>query len=148
MQVQHRGKLDRAVRSVAMSDVVPSIREGIIDPASGGMRLPELTVEDGSARLDDRMSGRFALLSIEPLTAPVLLADLPVEIIVAGNDVGPLSHFATWLESQGANWALIRPDRYVHSIGGNDPELRSAVSLLARQLGLQAHNADTSEKSQ
>ena len=43
---------ERRNSPVAITDVVPPIRAGIIDSGSGGMRLPELAVETGDGRLE------------------------------------------------------------------------------------------------
>ncbi|WP_174293445.1 bifunctional 3-(3-hydroxy-phenyl)propionate/3-hydroxycinnamic acid hydroxylase, partial [Sphingomonas bacterium] len=55
----------RATAPVAMTDVVPPIHAGAIDPATGGARFPELVVDDDGQRiaLDTLLGGRFALVA-------------------------------------------------------------------------------------
>ena len=127
-------ELERAQRPVAMSDIVPPLRAGVIDPANGGDRLPEFTIPgpDGdTVRLDAVIDGRFLVLGLEEAT-PVSPLDPKVVIVKPTDAVG------AWLQSQGAVFAIVRPDRYVHSLAASARELRERLSLLHAQLGLAA----------
>ena len=128
---------DRAERPAAMTDVVPPIRAGIIDPAGGGLRLPEFAFETrdgGILRVDDLLDGRFTLLSREEdVAAPPEIQTFRVAAGGALHDAD--GAFARWLEQRAARWALVRPDRYVHSLGSDRPSLDAAIALLRDQIG-------------
>ncbi|MDB5725429.1 MAG: hypothetical protein JWQ16_2183, partial [Novosphingobium sp.] len=64
----------RAGERVAMTDIVPPIREDGIAMPSGGMRLPEFVVTDGHGahHIDTLLDGRFTLLALDPVDTPTL----------------------------------------------------------------------------
>ena len=107
---------------VAMTDIVPPIREGIVDKASGGMRLPEFVViDEGIERhIDARIDGRFTLLTLDPFDAPPewRAIDGHVVDIAAADADGRLT---AWLGERAARWILVRPDRYIFAAGSGDP---------------------------
>ena len=140
-----------------MTDVVPPIRAGIIDPKSGGMRLPEFAVETGDGRkLDDMLAGRFTLL-----TACEEVDGLPDELAagwqrIAGKTLrvgaasdsdcpvrdasGDVSH---WLEQREAYCAIVRPDRYVYAMPCDRENLYAQLTALFGELLLsQVSNAE------
>ena len=126
----------RAATSVAMTDVVPPIAAGVIDPATGGMRLPEFALDpvEGPGRLDDMLDGRFALLSmaagaVNPATA------LSLNCIAIAPEADRDGAIAAWLSARSARWAIVRPDRYVHSTGDGLEALALHLAQLADQLG-------------
>ena len=118
--------------SVAMTDVVPPIRDGVIDPASGGMRLPEFTLSDsdGAARLDAHLGGQFTLLSRDPVAPPAEWRAIGGHEITLCDD-----RFVAWLDARGAHWVIVRPDRYVYAMGAETQDLAAAVSALTAALG-------------
>ena len=127
----------QATTTVAMTDVVPPLTAGVIDPATGGMRLPEFALElpEGPGRLDEMLDGRFALLSmaadgVRPETG---LGLKHVAIAPASDCDGAL---AGWLAARGARWAIVRPDRYVHSTADAPDALAARLAQLAEQLGV------------
>jgi 3-(3-hydroxy-phenyl)propionate hydroxylase len=139
---------ERRNAPVAITDVVPPIRAGIIDPESGGMRLPELAVETGDGRrLDDLLAGRFTLLtrSGEADTLPRELAagwqEIAGQILRVGaadesdhpvRDVsGDVSH---WLEQRKAYCAIVRPDRYVYAMPRDRKSLYEQLTNLLENL--------------
>ena len=133
---------------VAITDVVPPIRAGIIDPKSGGMRLPELAVETGNGhQLDDMIAGRFTLLTRceEAGNLPASLAAGWQKIagqtvrVGAVNDsdcsvhdaAGDVSH---WLEQRQAYCAIVRPDRYVYAMPCDRANLYDELTMLLEKL--------------
>jgi len=118
--------------AVAMTDVVPPIRSGIIDPASGGMRLPEFVVSGagGLMRLDAALGGKFTLLSLVPMKPPAGWRAIGGHEVVPEDD-----RFAAWLDDRAARWAIVRPDRYVYATGTSEQQLAAAVTELAAALG-------------
>jgi 3-(3-hydroxy-phenyl)propionate hydroxylase len=125
---------ERAQRPVAMTDIVPPIRAGVIDPATGGDRLPEFTITgpDGATqRLDALIDGRFLVLGLEEIAPPS-----PLDLAVIA--VTPADMIGGWLRAQRARFAIIRPDRYVHSVAADARELADRLALLHAQLGLAA----------
>ena len=139
---------ERRNAPVAITDVVPPIRAGIIDPKSGGMRLPELAVETGNGhQLDDMIAGRFTLLTRceEASNLPASLAAGWQKIagqtvrVGAVNDsdcsvhdaAGDVSH---WLEQRQAYCAIVRPDRYVYAMPGDRASLYDELTMLLEKL--------------
>ena len=139
---------ERRNAPVAITDVVPPIRAGIIDPKSGGMRLPELAVETGNGhQLDDMIAGRFTLLTRceEAGNLPASLAAGWQKIagqtvrVGAVNDsdcsvhdaAGDVSH---WLEQRQAYCAIVRPDRYVYAMPGDRASLYDELTMLLEKL--------------
>jgi 3-(3-hydroxy-phenyl)propionate hydroxylase len=138
----------RAGGSVAMTDVVPPIQAGLVDTQTGGERIPQPSVRTsaGSIPLDDLLSRRLTLLVRDPgalegfapaarsawsdLGGQVLhilpegLPAQPGEIVEDGN---VLEH---WLSAAGADWALVRPDRYVFAKGRTPQDLSMSVEHL------------------
>jgi 3-(3-hydroxy-phenyl)propionate hydroxylase len=139
---------ERRNAPVAITDVVPPIRAGIIDPKSGGMRLPELAVETGNGhQLDDMIAGRFTLLTRceEAGNLPASLAAGWQKIagqtvrVGAVNDsdcsvhdaAGDVSH---WLEQRQAYCAIVRPDRYVYAMPSDRANLYDELTMLLEKL--------------
>ena len=139
---------ERRNAPVAITDVVPPIRAGIINPKSGGMRLPELAVETGNGhQLDDMIAGRFTLLTRceEAGNLPASLAAGWQKIagqtvrVGAVNDsdcsvhdaAGDVSH---WLEQRQAYCAIVRPDRYVYAMPCDRANLYDELTMLLEKL--------------
>ena len=127
----------RAGAAVAMTDVVPPIRAGIIDPVTGGGRLPEFVVHDTAGalrRLDDLLGGRFAIVSGRASEggAPILpaawdrLGGRRIEVGSHGAWRDVDGRFDTWLRSVGAAAAIVRPDRYVYGLTPDAGALEAA----------------------
>lgn len=129
-----RIEAERAGRPVAMTDVVPPITAGAIDPITGGARVPELLLDGptGPVALDALLGGRFTLLSLDAET-PAMPSFVGG---VAVGARGPLRDrdgaLARWLG--GSRYALIRPDRYLHSLAVDADALARQVDLLRHQL--------------
>jgi 3-(3-hydroxy-phenyl)propionate hydroxylase len=111
--------------AVAITDVVPPIRAGLVDRDTGGMRLPEFIVQtpEGRRHFDRQLDGRFTLIAASALT-------WPGGHVVDASDRALLD----WLMRHGADWALVRPDRYVFAIGTGQAALDTALRQLADQL--------------
>lgn len=117
--------------TVAMTDVVPPIKAGVVG-TGGGMRLPEFVVDTpgGRRHFDALLGGRFALLAAAPLTA-----DGDAWRAIGGASVDAADPgLQGWLSQQGAEWAIVRPDRYVFAAGRGPAALDAALADLARQL--------------
>lgn len=118
--------------TVAMTDVVPPIRAGLIDHQSGGQRLPEFVVETphGRRHFDRLLDGRFALVT-------TLALDWPGRNAFDGHRVEATDPaLRAWLTLHSADWVLVRPDRYVFATGTGQPALDAALDRLAAQLHL------------
>lgn len=127
--------------TVAMTDIVPPIRAGIVDTASGGMRLPEfvVAVPNGRRHFDALLHGRFTLLAAAPLTA-----NEPAWLAIGGQTLRSDDQAVTdWLARDGGDWAIVRPDRYVFAAGAGQDALEAALADLAAQLHLVAPGAPT-----
>jgi 3-(3-hydroxy-phenyl)propionate hydroxylase len=147
---------ERRDAPVAMTDVVPPIRAGIIDPKSGGMRLPEFAVETGDGcKLDDMLAGRFTLLTaceeVDRLPDELAagwqrIAGRTLRVGAADSDCpvrdasGEVSH---WLEQREAYCAIVRPDRYVYAMPYDRENLYAQLTALFGELLLsQVGNAE------
>jgi 3-(3-hydroxy-phenyl)propionate hydroxylase len=143
-----RIEFERRNAPVAITDVVPPIRAGIIDSNTGGMRLPELAVTTGDGRaLDDMLAGRFTLL-----TRREEAVDLPAELaadwqriagqtlrVGAANDsdcpVRDVSgEVSNWLAQRQAYCAIVRPDRYVYAMPSDRESLYEHLTILLETL--------------
>lgn len=136
----------RAGATVAMTDVVPPIRGGVIG-ASGGERLPQPPVRERGrdVRLDDRLEGRFALLTFDADTAlpgaalpgwraldgHVLRLGRRGDGATAGALIDTTGALQAWFEDRGAAWVLVRPDRYVFGTAGSTDGVLGLVNALA-----------------
>jgi 3-(3-hydroxy-phenyl)propionate hydroxylase len=131
----------RAGKAVAMTDVVPPLRHGVIEPRTGGARFPQFVLRAGDGQLralDDLLGGRFAIVRQGPSDA--LSPDLAAawarlggrRIMVSGDVDGRLG---AWLDSAGATAVVIRPDRYVYGLARSDGELDELLRGLIDQLG-------------
>ena len=121
----------REGKAVAMTDVVPPIRAGLIRGPGGGQRLPEFPVKrDGrTGALDDHLANRFTLLSTTPVDTRAAApwarwrALGGQELVLSANDGGALidvdGRFADWMKRHPAQAVLVRPDRYL--FGAGDP---------------------------
>lgn len=146
-----RIEAERADVPVAITDIVPPIRHGMIEPASGGMRLPEflcITPEGNLRRVDELLAGRLTILSLEPRVqalSPEIDArwrDLDGHVItLARNDVSGEqlrdheNNLARWLNERHARWAIVRPDRYVYATAADERTLCNQLERLFAQLG-------------
>jgi 3-(3-hydroxy-phenyl)propionate hydroxylase len=143
-----RIEFERRNAPVAITDVVPPIRAGIIDSYTGGMRLPELAVTTGDGRpLDDMLAGRFTLL-----TRCEEADDLPAELaagwqriagqtlrVGAANDSDcPVrdasGEVSNWLAQRQAFCAIVRPDRYVYAMPSDRESLYEHIRILLETL--------------
>ncbi len=132
---------ERAARPVAMTDIVPPLRHGVIDAASGGMRIPEFAFTTAAGeirRIDDLIDGGFLLIGLGD-AAPV---GVPAGIDLRQVAVGPHAPlqdrdeaFTVWLAEYEVRWVLVRPDRYVHTLAANRDGIDAALALLREQLG-------------
>jgi 3-(3-hydroxy-phenyl)propionate hydroxylase len=126
--------------SVAMTDVVPSLQSGMIDPASGGERLPEFLVkggESGERHIDLLLAGRFTLLTRDEVAAVPLvwkLLDGQVVQLAADARDDADGRLAACLAERGARWVIVRPDRYLFATGADRGALDAALALLERWL--------------
>lgn len=139
-----RLEAERAGKPVAMTDVVPPIIEGIIDTISGGMRLPEFAfaAADGAVRrVDELLGDRFALLTLDApdLDSPAGAARIGLTRIAVGGALADRDGaLASWLGQRTSRWAIVRPDRYVHSTGSGADALDEAFATLLAQLNVDA----------
>jgi 3-(3-hydroxy-phenyl)propionate hydroxylase len=121
--------------NVALSDVVPPIRAGIVETLTGGARLPELTVTNasGTLRLDELLGGEFALITADAAYTP------PVEWrAIGGRTLSDMGELSAWLSKNQAQWAIVRPDRYIYAIGVDNAGLSRTMVNLFEQLHLTA----------
>jgi 3-(3-hydroxy-phenyl)propionate hydroxylase len=143
-----RIEFERRSAPVAMTDVVPPIRAGIIDSNSGGMRLPELAVETDDGRpLDDMLAGRFTLLTrceeADHLPAGLAagwrrIAGQTLRVGAAGDLDCPVRDascdVSNWLAQRQAYCAIVRPDRYVYAMPNGPESLYEHISILLETL--------------
>jgi 3-(3-hydroxy-phenyl)propionate hydroxylase len=139
---------ERRDAPVAMTDVVPPIRAGIVDPESGGMRLPELAVETGDGRkLDDLLAGRFTLLTrcedMDSLPDELAagwqrIAGQTLRVGAADDSDSPVrdasGDVSRWLEQCKAYCAIVRPDRYVYAMPYDRQNLYNQLTALLGEL--------------
>ncbi|HWW57633.1 MAG TPA: bifunctional 3-(3-hydroxy-phenyl)propionate/3-hydroxycinnamic acid hydroxylase [Sphingopyxis sp.] len=131
--------------TVAMTDIVPPIRGGVVDAASGGMRVPEFVVAspEGRRHFDALLEGRFTLLAAAPLAS-----DASAWAAIEGQTIRPDDHaLQEWLASDGNDWTIVRPDRYIFAAGAGQDALDAAIADLAAQLCLVAPAASTLSSS-
>ena len=127
--------------TVAMTDIVPPIRSGVVDAPSGGMRLPEFVVDtpDGRRHLDRLLDGRFTLITIgesEPAH------DDPRWLAIGGQTRAMSdARIANWLGERAADWVLVRPDRYVFALGRGQAAFEAVCLALFDQLHIQPDGA-------
>jgi 3-(3-hydroxy-phenyl)propionate hydroxylase len=130
----------RAGKTVAMTDVVPPIREGVLADGAVGIRLPQPPVRHAGqdVRLDDLLAGRFAILSRDPLPAlPAAWSVLAGQVFVLGRDIEDVDEaLRAWLDDLGARAALIRPDRYLFGAAPSADDLPGLVDQLSAKLRL------------
>ena len=110
----------------AMTDVIPPITAGVIDPATGGNRLPQL-LQDGQS-VDGLIEG-FTLFA----TSPDLRVRAPLRRVIFTQR----SAVSDWLSSLKADWAILRPDRYLFASGKGQDALGAAQEQLAIALNRQ-----------
>lgn len=128
--------------TVAMTDVVPPLKAGLVDPDSGGARVPQPTVATraGTAKLDDLLAGRFTLLTLDaaPALDPAWQAIGGQVLSLAPNGgtsiSDPTGTLQTWFDADGTRWALLRPDRYVFAKGATASRATNTVASLLRLL--------------
>jgi 3-(3-hydroxy-phenyl)propionate hydroxylase len=139
---------ERRNAPVAMTDVVPPIRAGIVDPKSGGMRIPELAVETGDGRtLDDLLAGRFTLLTryyeVDSLPHELAagwqeIAGQTLRVGAADDSDCPVrdasGDVSRWLEQREAFCAIVRPDRYVYAMPCDRENLYDQLTALLGEL--------------
>ena len=150
-------------RNVAMSDIVPPLRAGLIDVATGGGRLPEFQVGAGSEKrsLDALLNGRFSLLHLAggdpaPRLSPrvgaawaglggqeIALADSAAPGVVQDSD----GRFAAWLESADATAVVVRPDRYIYGRPSGADDVSALVGRLIDAIGSIGAGALTQENA-
>jgi 3-(3-hydroxy-phenyl)propionate hydroxylase len=131
----------RAGKPVAMTDVVPPLHHGLIDPHTGGDRFPQFALRDEAGEavaLDDRLGGRFAI--VRQAASNALPADLGAAWDrLGGRQIAGLGdidgRFGAWLASTGSIAAIVRPDRYVYGFARDEAQLDALLRQLIDQLG-------------
>ncbi len=126
----------RGKATVAMTDVVPPLRAGVID-AGGGERLPEFVVErkGRTEPLDAVLGNRFAILSAAPLALdPALLRawhQIGGQVFAGSADLtDPSGRLARYLAERSASALIVRPDRYVFAATSSAADLEATLSQL------------------
>lgn len=133
----------RAGKTVAMTDVVPPIRGGVLAPGAIGARTPQPQVRQAGRRalLDDLLGGRFTLISLDP--PPLAPADLAAWTALDGQTLalaGPgavedvTGGVGAWLAELGAHSALVRPDRHLFGLASSAGEVPELLRQLFAQL--------------
>jgi 3-(3-hydroxy-phenyl)propionate hydroxylase len=153
----------RAGASIAMTDVVPPIRAGLIEPDIGGDLIPQPAVirEGGATHLDDLLDGRLSLLLTDGLDPHSIAQMLPSRWRDLGGQVLHLlpeglpaqrgaivdaaGGLGAWFAKADSAWALVRPDRYVFAKGRTLDVL--AASLKSLFLGLGPATAGLAEEA-
>ncbi len=148
----------RVGATVAMTDVVPPIRNGLVQPRTGGERIsqPEVETLSGRTRLDGLLGGRLTLLTTSnPLfeniasVLPSAWGDLGGQILRILPEGQPAKRDAlvdlggalsAWLAGADAQWALVRPDRYVFAKGRTPADLGASLQHLILSLRPHADN--------
>ena len=75
-------------------------------------------------RLDDRLPAGWVAIARDRLDAP------GVAVLRLGTDLAdPSGEVARWLGRHGADWVLLRPDRFVFACGGHAELARALVAL-------------------
>lgn len=139
--------------TVAMTDVVPPIRDGVIDARTGGERLPQPPIMGSNGhyiRLDDILGDRFALLTFDTpeIKFPPKISASWTAIegqsiqITSGNsgNVNPGTFCDTsgalgrWATDRKAQFVLVRPDRYVFGTAASAAEVEALLSHLSEKL--------------
>ncbi|MDO9356302.1 MAG: FAD-dependent monooxygenase, partial [Solirubrobacteraceae bacterium] len=88
-------------------------------PARLPYRRTTGTLFPQSDRLDDRLGGGWAAVSIDDV-ATSLLSEAGLPVVDPGAD-------RSWLEARGLTWAILRPDRFVFGCGAA-PQVEAAVA--------------------
>jgi len=133
---------ERAGRPVAISDIVPPIRAGLIDAKSGGARFPELSVATpggGCVRADHLLSARVTIFASAgfDIGRHRTFADLIIvpHVQAEHRDSAEVS---AWLVSRAAAWVMVRPDRYIYASGVSQTDLDDALAGLEHALRMPA----------
>lgn len=118
----------------------PPLRAGLVDSASGGgagvLSPHDVIVRaDGSVRLDDVVGGGFALISRAPVEDPRLarlgVTNVCLDGVLQRDAAGRLTAF---LDRQGAEAVLVRPDFYVFGAARNVADIPDLLSRLEGRL--------------
>lgn len=112
----------------------PPLGPGLVEQPGGavGRLSPQPRAADG-ARLDDATGYNFVVVGRQAVTAAVSaeVAELWQRLgVVVVTDTGP--SVDTWLATNSATAAVIRPDRYTFALAGDTTELEAATKELAR----------------
>lgn len=148
----HGGNVPVTMRA----NFLPTLTSGLVDESAPGageiMPQPFVHTGSGLALLDDVVGNGFLVVVDHPLTAedltrlgsalaPVqgrvvtLLADADPHDAPTGSLVECDRVFATWLDSLGANAAIVRPDRYVYGTARSLVDLHERLGALIDRLG-------------
>ncbi len=122
-------------------DPTPPLGPGLhVEGGIGGTLPPQPRLSDGTA-LDDRIGGRFAVVTAGGLRDAGTSSALAERLGVAWvEDAG----LAGWLEDLGAVAVVLRPDRYALGGASDEPELEALLQRVAVVMGspVQAHVAE------
>lgn len=137
-------EIARAGKTVAMTDVVPPIRDGVIaartEGGAEGARLPQPAVRwrGEAVRLDDLLGGRFALLTLDEVATPDAWRALGgLTLRIAPGELEDVDGvLSDWLKEHEARGAVIRPDRYVFGTAASDAETAVLLDQLFDKLHL------------
>jgi len=100
---------------------------------------PEVETAAGRTALDDAIGPGWSALSRDRSAAHTL-ARAGVRVLALGADLGdPSLAIGRWLDRHGADWVVLRPDRFVFACGARG-QAGDAVTAVRRALGSGMHS--------
>jgi 3-(3-hydroxy-phenyl)propionate hydroxylase len=131
---------------------VPAYGEGAfaakphaVAPLRGvGSQFPQPVVLAGGEEvlLDEAAGPGWCAIAVDPADAAALARD-GLRVLLLGLDLeDPSGEVGAWLERFGAQWVVLRPDRFVFAAGAGAEDVRDALDAIHRHAGRLARPAE------
>ena len=105
---------------------------------SVGSQFPQPRVRDaGGAEvlLDEAIGARWCGIAVDAQTAAALAAE-GLQVFLVGRELDDADgSIGDWFDRFGADWVVLRPDRFVFAAGSGAGEVPAALAALHRTLG-------------
>ena len=103
---------------------------------------PSVSVDGEQMLLDQALGSGWRALALSPGPAAALGAEGLRTMLVGRDLLDVEGGIAAWLDRFGARWVILRPDRFVFSLGADEADVAHPLAALHRRVGGSAYRSN------